>query len=160
MIVAFFESIKYVGHLLPLAFLRIFVGYYFLDSALNKTQGDYLIQPRLAAEISEWLPQSMAPLWYKSLVSDFVVEHWRVFSYSITYCEFLIAVSFILGFFVRPVALLGIFLSLNYIYTSNPIAANIHQVFLAIFVTMLWMGAGRCLGFDYFFFKRQRGIWW
>lgn len=160
MIAAFFESIRYVGLLFPVAFLRIFVGYQYFGTALNKAQGDYLVQPRLAAEISEWLPQSSAPLWYKSLISEYAIEQWQVLAYTITYCEFLIGVSFILGFFVRPVSMLGIFLSINFIYNSSPVAADMHQAYLTIFITMLWLGAGRCIGLDYFFFKRQRGIWW
>lgn len=30
MLVAFLESIKYTGHLLPVVFLRVFLGYYYL----------------------------------------------------------------------------------------------------------------------------------
>ena len=157
---AFFESFRYVSHLIPLAFMRVYMGYYFFEQGLLNAKGEFLLQPRLAAQISEWLPQSSAPLWYKSFVGEYVVEHWRVFAYSITYFEFLIAVSFILGFFVRPVAILGMFLCLNFIYNSNPITVDLHRTMFALFFVMLWAGAGRCFGFDYFFFKRHRGIWW
>ncbi len=160
MFVAFFESVKYVGHLLPLSFLRIYVGYYFLGNAIAKLDGDYLLQPRLAAAINEFLPQSQAPAWYASLLETWVVPNWHIFAYSITYCEFVIGICFMIGFLVRPVALLGVFLSLNYIYTSAPSLAELHKAYLAIFLIMAWLGAGRCLGFDYFFFKRNRGIWW
>ncbi|MCB0389809.1 MAG: DoxX family membrane protein [Bdellovibrionales bacterium] len=160
MFTAFFESFRYTGHLYPFALLRIFVGYKFFESALAKVNGDYLLQPRLAAEISEWLPHSSAPLWYKNILTDYVVENWQVFSYSITYSEFLIAISFILGFFIRPVGLLAVFLTMNYIFNSGPQVAEIYKIYLVMFLIMMWMGAGRCIGFDYFFFKRQRGLWW
>lgn len=160
MFVAFFESIKYVGHLLPLAFLRIYVGYYFLQNAIEKLEGDYLLQPRLAAAINEYIPQSQAPIWYAQLLEGVVVPHWQIFAYTITYCEFVIGVSFLVGFLVRPVALVGAFLSLNYIVLSAPSLGELHKAYLAMFIILAWMGAGRCLGFDYFFFKRNRGIWW
>lgn len=160
MFVAFFESIKYVGHLLPLSFLRLYVGYYFLQNSIAKFDGDYVSQPRLAAAINEYLPQSSAPLWYAHLLENFVVPHWQIFAYTISYCEFVIGISFLIGFLVRPVAFLGMFLSINAIFTSAPVLAELHQAYLAMFIIMAWMGAGRCLGFDYFFFKRNRGIWW
>lgn len=160
MFVAFFESIKYVGHLWPLSFLRIFIGYHFLQSAIERFEGDYLLQPRLAAAINEYLPQSDAPYWYSSFLENVVVPNWQIFAYSITYCEFLIGICFLIGFLVRPVAILGLLLSLNAIFTSAPALTELYVAYLAIFLTMALLGAGRCLGFDYFFFKRNRGIWW
>ena len=156
----FFESFRYVGHFYPFAILRIILGYKCFEAGLSKVQGDYLLQPRLAAEISEWLPHSLAPVWYKNLLSDYAVEHWQALAYSITYCEFLIAVSFVLGFFIRPVSILALFLSINYIFNSSPQVAELYKVYSILFFVMMWMGAGRCMGFDYFFFKRQRGLWW
>lgn len=160
MIVAFFESFKYVGHLFPLAMLRIYMGFFFLGTAYRKYDGDFLFQPRLAAQINEWMPLSSAPDWYKSVIESVIVPNWRIFAYTITYCEFLIGVSFVIGFLVRPMALLGFLVCLNFVYMSSPESTALYKTFLAMFVTMAWLGAGRCLGFDYFFFKRQRGIWW
>jgi thiosulfate dehydrogenase (quinone) large subunit len=31
---------------------------------------------------------------------------------------------------------------------------------LVLFLILAWLGAGRCLGLDYFFYKRDRGMWW
>jgi len=160
MIVAFFESFKYVGHMFPMALLRIYMGLFFIGSAYSHYEGDYLYQPRLAATINEWLPLSLAPDWYKSFVEAVVVPNWQIFAYTITYCEFLIGFSLLIGFLVRPMSILGFFLCLNFIYFSSPDVSVLYKTYLAIFVTMAWLGAGRCLGFDYFFFKRQRGIWW
>ena len=35
MLQAYFESLKYVGHLLPVSFLRIFLGYFYIEQALH-----------------------------------------------------------------------------------------------------------------------------
>ncbi|MCC7403116.1 MAG: DoxX family membrane protein [Bdellovibrionales bacterium] len=160
MIVSFFESIKYVGHMLPIAFLRIYMGYFFLQRALERLNSEFLVQPILSRSIDEWLPISTAPEWYKDLLETIVVPNWKVFAYLITYSEFVIGISFLLGFLVRPVAILGVFLTINFFYNTGAAVADLHRVFLTIFIVMWWVGAGRCMGFDFFFYKRRRGIWW
>lgn len=159
MLVAFFESIKYVGHLLPLAFLRVFLGYYYLQQALAKYHSDYLIRPRIAEQIAEWLPASHSPDWYKEMINS-LLPHWTSLAFLVMGLEFVIALSYIAGYVVRPVALLGVFLCLNMLFISGPGSEDLYKTILAIHVIMAWVGAGRCLGFDYFFYKRRRGIWW
>lgn len=160
MLVAFFESIKYVGHLLPLSFLRIFLGYYYFQKAYEKFMGDYLIRPQLAEQIAEWLPSSHAPDWYKILFSVQLVPHWQTLSFIIVGIEFAIGISYLLGYVVRPVALLAVFLSFNMLYFSGPQNEDLYKTILVIHLVMAWVGAGRCLGLDYYFYKRRRGLWW
>jgi thiosulfate dehydrogenase [quinone] large subunit len=160
MLVAFFESVKYVGHQFPIALLRIYIGWSFLTTAWIRYQGDYLSQPRIAAAITEWAPVSNAPDWYKTFLDQVVVPNWQVFAYCVVYFGFLVGISFILGFFVRPVALLAAIVSLNFVYNSGPHAVDLHKLHLVLFLILAWVGAGRCLGLDYFFYKRDRGIWW
>jgi thiosulfate dehydrogenase [quinone] large subunit len=160
MFVAFFESIKYVGHLFPLALLRIYIGVSFFEVAWVRAKGDYLVQPKLAAAIAEWAPASSAPDWYKDFLDQIVVPHWQLFAYCVVYFGFLVGLSFMMGFFVRPVAVLAAIVTLNFIYNSSPETVDLHKLHLVIFLTLAWLGAGRCLGMDYFFYKRDRGIWW
>lgn len=160
MIVTFFESIKYVGHLLPLSFLRIFMGYYYLQQAIMKYQSDFLIRPRLADQIAEWMPASHAPHWYKILMSTQFIPHWQTLAFIYLGIEFAIAISYILGFVVRPMALVATFLCLNMLFISGPQTEDFYKTFMAIHIMMAWIGAGRCLGMDYYYFKRRRGIWW
>lgn len=160
MFAAFFESVKYTGHLLPIAFLRVFLGYYYLQLALQKFRGDFLFRPRIAAQVAEALPSLNIPTWYRSFLEMAVIPQWQAVAFALTGLEFAIAISYIFGYVVRPVALLGVALSINMLALSGPGGADIHKTFLAIHLTMAWVGAGRCLGFDYFFYKRRRGIWW
>ena len=160
MFLAFFESVKYVGHLLPISFLRVFLGYYYLEQALWKFRGDYLTKPRIAEQIAEWLPASHAPNWYKVFMSAQMIPNWQALAFVITGLEFAIAISYIAGYVVRPVALLGMLLCFNMLFISGPAMEDLYKTFLAIHLIMAWVGAGRCLGFDYYFFKRRRGIWW
>lgn len=160
MIVAFFESFKYSGHLFPVAFLRIFLGYHYLQVALQKMQEGYLAQPQLAGVVNEWLNQGLVPLWYQNWIESVVVPYWQVFAYFATILQIVVGVSFLLGFLVRPFALLASLISLNFIFVADPSQIAIHKLFFAINFTLAWFGAGRCLGVDYFFFKKNRGIWW
>lgn len=160
MFVSFFDSIKYVGHLYPLALLRIFLGYFYLDTALTRLNGQFLVQPRLAATIMDSIPQLNVSSWYIQFLQDVVVPNWKFFAYTLTYCELIIGLSFLIGFLVRPTALLGAFIALNFVYFGNTDNTLLHQTHLALFIVLAWVGAGRCLGIDYYFYKRQRGLWW
>ena len=160
MIVAFFESIKYVGHIVPVAILRIFLGFHYLNESLAKSRGEFLDQPRLAAQIEEWLPTTGAPEFYRNFLENVVVLHWYPFAYLIVTIQLLVGISLVVGFLVRPFTILAIFLSLHYIYTTSPAEILLNKTLLGTNIMLCWLGAGRCLGFDYFFFKRHRGIWW
>ena len=158
--IAFFESIKYTGHIYPIALLRIYLGYYFLSLGIERIDSEFLVQPRLAAQIMNYLPGRELPSWYAESIQTLVVPNWQIFAYILVYTQIAIGVSLLLGFLVRPICLLGIFVSLNALLVGSPSATLLNQVFLVLFITLLWIGAGRCLGLDYYFYKRQRGIWW
>lgn len=160
MFYSFLESFKYVGHLFPLVILRVYMGVWFLDQALEKYRGDFLSQPRLAALITDNLPAAQVPDWYRSFMDSVVVPHWQIFAYTQTYFEFLIGVGLILGFLVRPISLAGFILALQALALSLPEQADFHRLHVIVFLTLAWLGAGRCLGMDYYFFKRQRGWLW
>lgn len=160
MLVAFLESIKYTGHLLPVVFLRVFLGYYFLLQALAKFHGDFMIRPRLAEMISEFLPMSTAPEWYKLMVTAWFVPHWQTLAFLVTGLEFVIAISYLFGYVVRPVAIMAALYGLQMHYISSNGYDQLQITFVGIHLTLAWIGAGRCVGVDYYFYKRRRGIWW
>jgi thiosulfate dehydrogenase [quinone] large subunit len=160
MLVAYLESIKYVGHMFPAALLRIYIGWSFFMTAWMRYQGEYLSQPNIADSIREWAPTSTAPDWYKDFLDRVVLPNWQLFAYCVVYFGFLVGVSFIIGFFVRPVALLAALVTLNFMFISGPEAFELHKLHFVLFLILAWVGAGRCLGMDYFFYKRDRGLWW
>ena len=160
MLVAYLESVKYLGHFFPLAILRLYLGWEFFATAWTRYQGDYLTQPRLVSAITEWGPASAAPDWYKDFLDQIVVPHWQIFAYCVVYFGFLVGLSYLLGFFVRPVSVIAAIVSLNFVYNSPPEAVELHKLHVALFLILAWIGAGRCLGLDYFFYKRDRGLWW
>lgn len=160
MLVAFFESVKYVGHLFPVAFLRIFVGHLYLTSALDKYYGDFFRHPRLAESIQRGLDLRIAPHWYQQFLENIVLPHGQVCSYIFFGMELLVGISFLLGYMVRPFAVIGLFLCFHFLCLNNGPFADLQRMFVAVHITLAWLGAGRCLGIDYFFYKRHRGLLW
>lgn len=118
------------------------------------------MRPRLAEQIADVLPTLQTSGWYRHFLEVMVIPNWQIFAFLILGLEFAIAISYILGYVVRPMALVGVFLAFNMLILSGPQNADLFKTFIAIHFTMAWVGAGRCLGFDYYFFKRRRGIWW
>ncbi len=161
MLVAFFESIKYVGHQFPIAFLRIYVGYYFLTDALQSLKNQFLSHAFLAEQIRDFMPKNIAPEWYKYFLEALVIPNWQIFASFILISKFIIGVSFIIGYLVRPASLLAMFLCLNLIWAigTDPTEMRDALMIMVIF-TLGWLGAGRCLGVDYYFYRKRRGIWW
>lgn len=160
MFASFFESVKYVGHLIPISFLRIFLGYTYLQIALEKFGSDYLSRPRLAGEIAEILPTLQAPFWYKNLIETVFIPHWQIFAFMVVGLQFAIAISYLLGYVVRPIAMIAAIMALNQLVLAGSAHNEFARLLIAVHLLMAWAGAGRCLGFDYYFFKRRRGIWW
>ncbi|MBL7669376.1 MAG: DoxX family membrane protein [Bdellovibrionaceae bacterium] len=158
--VSFFESVKYTGHLFPISFLRIFLGALYFQQGLEKLNGDFLTRPRLAEQISNWLPASSAPAWYKYFIGNQIIPHWQTAAFIILGLELAIGISYILGYVVRPMALVAVLLCFNLIFFYGPASEELLKIFVAVHFVLAWVGAGRCLGFDYYFFKRRRGIWW
>ena len=160
MFVAFLESIKYTGHLYPIAFLRVFMGYYYLQEALQKYAGEYLTQPILAESISDSLRNQIPPLWLHSFLEQIAIPYWQIFAHLQASVEFSLGVCLIIGYLVRPAALLAICISIFFIWISPAEQVFMLKTFIAINISLAWLGAGRCIGFDYYFYKRMRGIWW
>ncbi len=160
MITSFIESMRYVGHLLPISLLRIYLGYFYLHQALSKLNGDFLLRPRIAAQIADWLPAAQIPAWYKNILEFIVIPNWQYVAFMIMALQFAVGISYLLGYLVRPMAVIAFFMALQGLSMSFLGLEDMQRLFMATHLTLAWVGAGRCLGVDYYFFKRRRGIWW
>lgn len=160
MFTAFFESIKYVNHLIPLAFLRIYIGYLWFSLAFETYQtGLFSSQVFIEQYKSQEFIMNY-PQWYQNIFESLVYPHWALVSSVIIALQLIVGVSFIIGFLVRPMSLVGLFFCFHMMSQGSHIYLEMYSVLSAVFFTMLIAGAGRCIGFDYYFFKRHRGLWW
>ena len=160
MLQAYFESIKYVGHLLPVSFLRIFLGYFYLDLAFKDWKNYVAIGNSVSELFLEALNKPMMPGWYRILLSEQIIPHWNIIAFVIIGLQLAVGISYVIGYVVRPISVIAIFLCLNYLTLSLVDKETFFKLMIACHVLLAWVGAGRCLGIDYYFFKRRRGLWW
>lgn len=160
MLQAYFESIKYVGHLLPMSFLRIFLGYFYFDLVF-KDWRQFIIGVGGYSDIFvDALNKSQIPAWYRLVLSEHVIPNWHTYAFIIIGLQLVVGVSYIIGYVVRPVSMLAVLLCLNYL-TIFPFEREIFfKLLISCHIMLAWVGAGRCLGLDYYFYKRRRGLWW
>lgn len=160
MLQAYFESIKYVGHLLPMSFLRIFLGYFYIDMVF-KDWKQFVIGVGGYSDIFVGaLNKAQIPSWYRLLLSEQLIPHWHIYAFVIIGLQLVVGISYVIGYVVRPVSMLAIFLCLNYLTIFAVDREIFFKLVIACHIMLAWVGAGRCLGLDYYFFKRRRGLWW
>jgi thiosulfate dehydrogenase [quinone] large subunit len=160
MLTAFFESIKYIGHLYPVAFLRIFLGYYWLNQSLIEYQTGLFTSQVFIDQVRSSEYMLSFPSWYRWIFDHMAYPYWSMVSHGILSVCFFVGVSLVIGFLVRPMGVIGIIISFHYVLFSTGYPNTLYSTFIAILVTIVALGAGRCVGFDYYFYKRHRGIWW
>ncbi len=161
MLVAFVESFKYVGHLAPVAFLRVFIGYSLFSQGWLKLKSDFLSHAYLAEGIRAFLPRSAAPEWYKVFLEAVVMPNWQVFASVVMALQLAIGISYIFGYLVRAFSLVAVALTIALMYALGSDQSETQtSLMIVLHFTLGWLGAGRCLGFDYYFYKRRRGLWW
>lgn len=160
MFTAFFESIKYVGHLYPVAFLRIFLGYYWLNQSLTEYQTGLFTSQVFIDQVKSSDYIYGFPAWYQWLFENLAYPYWSMVSHGILIMSFLIGLSLLIGFMVRPFGIVGILMCLHYVLFGTGSQSLVYSTFVAMFITIVAIGAGRCVGFDYYFYKRNRGLWW
>ena len=160
MLQSFFESIKYVGHLLPISFLRIFLGYFYLDLTF-KDWKQYLLGVAGYSDVFvEALNKNQIPSWFRIVLSEQIIPYWQMFAFLIIGIQLAIAVSYIIGYVVRPISILAILLCILYLMIFSAEQEIFFKLLIACHFVLAWVGAGRCLGVDYYFYKRRRGVWW
>ena len=140
--------------------IRIIFGYRYISLALDRIRAGYLEH----AYISEYFNLSGSDLripdFYFQLFKNLVQSQWFQLTCVFISLEVLIGISYVLGFCVRLAGLFGIILSFHiYLFFSAQYGTGQIYMFY-LHLLFLLSGAGRCLGFDYYFFKSRRGLFW
>lgn len=160
MFVSFLESLRYVGLLWPVALLRIFISVQYFGMAILLVQAGYLDHPYLSEQLRLKLETLGALNSYFQMWSSLIQEQWMFVSYLIVTSQFVIAASYLIGYLVRPVALWAAFLSLHTYWLIEAPGEKMQLIVFAVHVCFCLIGAGRCLGLDYYFYKSRRGLLW
>lgn len=160
MLQSYFESIRYVGHLLPISFLRIFLGYYYFDLTVKDWKQFLMGIGGYADVFVEALNKNHIPPWFRLLLSEQIIPHWQIYAFIVIGLQLAVAISYIIGYVVRPMSIAAIVLSSFYLLVFPIEQELLFKLVIACHVVLAWVGAGRCLGLDYYFYKRRRGVWW
>ncbi len=159
MLASFLESIKYVGHMYPVAIVRIIIGYQSISTVVSRVQTGYLEHPYISERLNLSMASESSGLYFE-IFKSLIQSQWAIMTYVLLIFEIFIGISYILGFGVRIASLLGMVLSMH-IYLFFEFQTSPGQVFLFyIHLLFFMLGAGRCLGLDYYFFKSRRGLLW
>ena len=151
MIYSFFESLSFRGFMWPVALLRIYLGWTFLSSFLvrwsegffrdNSHVMELFIYTRSQSSTSRFTEN----LWHWAETAPSGIL-WVFFG-----SELLIGLSYLLGFFVRPVSLIGFFLCLSHLTLTSESFHFQYEFLAMVHLFLLLVGGGRCLGLDYHF---------
>ena len=160
MIVAYLESIKYIGHMWPLAIFRILIGYIYARTALSRIQAGYLEHAYISERLQIGGDAVTNPSMYFEFFKTMVQSQWLLFTSVFIGLELLIAASYIVGYGIRITALMAMILSLHTYFFFDFAGSDSQQYLFYIHFLFLLLGAGRCFGLDYYFYKSRRGILW
>lgn len=128
-----------------LALLRIYLGYRWLMSGLEKVNTGWLSAGnKLVAGASTAPIGPNTPEWYVNFMEKVVFPHALLFQTMITLGELAIGICLILGLFTVLAALGSIFMNINFMISGSG-----DMWFLVVSIVML-AGAGRSFGLDYY----------
>lgn len=160
MLTAFFESIKYVGHLYPIALLRIYIGYFWFNEGLIKYKNDLFASQLYIEDLKSQDFIHRFPDIYQFFFDNVVAPYWAIWSHGFIFTEMVVGIGLMIGFLTRPLGVIAIIMCLHYSFLGSELVSMLYSTYTAILVTLIVAGAGRCVGFDYYFFKRNRGFLW
>jgi len=160
MLASFFESTKFIAHLLPVSFLRVFLGYLYLEQAFNHVKLGWLDKPILSLKVTQILANNSLSEWNRIILESVAVPYWLEVAFVIILLELAVGISYLIGYLVRPMALFAAAMLWLQIGISEPSDIMNLKIMLVVNIFLAWIGAGRVLGFDYYFYKKHRGIWW
>ena len=144
----------------PVAIVRIALGYNYFTLVISRLQAGYLQHAYISERLRISDTDTSAGGLYFELFKTLVQSQWLLCTYVLIVFELLIATSYVSGFAVRIASLLGMILSMHiYFYFDFQTSPGQIYLFYVHFLFCL-LGAGRCLGLDYYFFKSRRGLLW
>ncbi len=149
-----------MGHLWPIALLRIYVGYFFLQAGVHRIEEGVLRNPLIQGSLQNWMSTHPQDHHFFVIFQNWLLTHWQLTSEALVMAQIMTGICFIIGFMVRPAALVAIFLSLDFMTAVGSEAASLNKILIALNAALFLVAAGRCYGFDYYFYKRIRGLWW
>lgn len=144
-----------------LTLLRVYLGGVFLIAAIPKLGKDFT--PGLTGFV-EQKAMEHSHLFYREFLQEVVLPNAQLFATLVTWGEFLVGVTLILGLMTRLSATVALLLTLNYMLAKGAwpwTPSSNDAAFAAISVALLIGAAGRTFGLDSILAKRwpRSALW-
>ena len=144
-----------------LTLLRVYLGGVFLIAAIPKLRKDFT--PGLTGFVEQKALEH-SHLFYREFLQEVVLRNAQLFATLVTWGEFLVGVTLILGLMTRLSATVALLLTLNYMLAKGawPWTPSSNDAsFAAISVALLIGAAGRTFGLDSILAKRwpRSALW-
>jgi thiosulfate dehydrogenase (quinone) large subunit len=145
-----------------LALVRIAVGWIFFFFGQYKILGTKFVHEGFAQSVRGWISEGQPAHWVLPVLNHYVLAHPQAWARVIAWSEMLIAVSLILGLWIRISSLGGILFMLTVMLSTwyaagypaatwQFIAAHLAQIpLMLLFILFFAMRAGETLGLDGF----------
>lgn len=135
--------------------LRLYIGWQWFQAGHEKISNPLWVGPKAGGAIQDFLMGALKKTggqhpdvlgWYGIFIKDFALHHTVLFSYLVSYGEFLVGIALILGIFTGLAAFFGGFMNINYLFAGT-ISTNPLMFLVEIFLILAWRIAGR-IGLD------------
>lgn len=130
--------------------VRIYVGWEWLHAGWEKLQNPVWVGSQAGTAVKGFLMGALQKTtgahpdvsgWYGDFIQKVALPHTVVFSYLVTYGEFLVGLALIVGIFTGIAAFFGGFMNMNYLLAGT-ISTNPVLLFLGLFLILAWRVAG------------------
>ncbi|HVZ11699.1 MAG TPA: DoxX family protein [Patescibacteria group bacterium] len=130
--------------------LRVYIGWQWLQAGFEKIINPVWVGPKAGIALQGFLigalkksagPHPDVSSWYVSFINGFVLQHTVLFSYAISFGEFLVGIGLILGIFTGIAAFFGGFMNMNYLFAGT-ISTNPFMFLIELFLILAWRVAG------------------
>jgi uncharacterized membrane protein YphA (DoxX/SURF4 family) len=147
-----FKQNTYLGYI---ALVRIFVGYHFLGTGLDKLDRFLRGRPVLS-DLARGLSKDPLAL-HRAFIAQVVIPHDHFFGYLVMFGELAIAASLLSGCLVRISSSFGAFHNANILlaigWAGGGAVLGINRIFILLHLIFVFSSAGRAVGIDGFLHK-------
>jgi thiosulfate dehydrogenase [quinone] large subunit len=130
--------------------LRLYAGWEWLQAGWGKLHSVAWTGPQAGASIAGFVNGALSQAsgahpnvqaWYATFLRDAVLPHAVIFSYLVSWGEFLVGIALILGIFTGIAAFFGSFMNMNYLL-AGAVSTNPILLAIATWLVLAWKIAG------------------
>jgi len=130
--------------------LRLYAGYEWVTAGWGKITDPNWVGVNAGTSLTGFINGALSKAtgahpavqsWYAAFLQNVVLSHVSVWSYVVSFGEFLVGVALILGLFTGIAAFFGSFMNMNYLM-AGAVSTNPILFLIAMFLVLAWKTAG------------------